>query len=1264
MTSLSILAWNCHSLYSKLSFFKVKLYALKPHIVCLCETWLKDNFLPSFINYTPFFISRSNRPGGGLAILVRNDVCVQKKDLSLFPAGQLEIQAITVYSQNFLLDICHLYNPCVTVSSSEFNHYISQMYRNCAILGDFNAKHTLWDTTSPCNATGNNLVHSLMQFPNICLLTPVNLPTYFHLPTRSTSTLDLCFVSNHLLSRCDLRLCEDFGSDHLPTLITLAMHVDCVGLVTRRRWLCSGGTVWREWVAALPPLPHFTNIVSAYDTFLTSLDHANETTFKLSKSTLKVKYSKPWWTSACRDAIKSRHHAKNVFKKHPTLSNLHIFRQAETHAKRIIRDAKAVSFREFCSSINSHTPVKTVWQNINKLAHKYKPARHIPFLTNNAIVTNPQDKANAIADVFESLSNSNCTKDARPYLPSIDRAVLNCSNCDLNRDLTIHELENCLRTLKNTSPGEDRIQNVMLKHLPSPYVQFLLDMLNDSFSTAHIPGSWRCSIILPFLKPHKPETDPKSYRPISLLSCIGKVMERLLHSRLMYYLETNIKLSATQSGFRKRLCTLDQLSRLEHHIRCSLRNKYVCLCVFIDFSSAFDCVWHIGLLYKLASMGVTGRLLNWIRAYLVGRSFRVFYQGMYSTDRPAKSGVPQGSVLSPLLFNVLTSDLPIVEGVHLAEYADDILFYCSAPSLADAQSLIQNQLNELSTWTDRWGMSINANKTKGMIFHSGPGVSPLLNLLGSHVHFVDVYKYLGMWLDSPKLTWKPHIHRTKTACIPRLNVMKSISSHHWGSDRRLLLTIYVTYIRSLLDYGSMFYSVAPQYSLSALDTVQNQCLRIALGVRQTSPIVSLEIESNIPPLDISRCFTMLKYYNRLSQLPSHLAISKELFPTNTPFFQVRWPKNFIPPLIVRCATAYRKLNLVKPPYRDSPLLLPCPPWVNPANIFNSDFPLPSPKSAPISQIYRAFLRVQLNQYPNFTEIYTDGSHVNNPSPSSTAAIAISTGSQFLTRSWRLRGTCSIFVAELFAILQALKYISQHCTNTNGIVIYTDSLSSVLALQNRFCNSHIPLLYAIHDYIHNILQTYTIKLQYVPSHSQIAGNEMADGAAKGAHAAGLVSLFTPVLNEDLQRELKSVLWDRWTTRYHTYVMATGKAINFFTCKGHAAYWPWSHHSSRIIETALAKLRTGHVGLKAHLFRIQKSDSALCGCGQPETVDHFLLHCPLYSAYRFTLTRELTQLGIPLTRKNLLGGGPFERAVQFHIQTLVASYLSLSGKLTTL
>lgn len=1263
MTSLKVLTWNCHSLYQKLSQFKLKLYALKPHIACLCETWVKDKFLPSFINYSSFHVIRPIRQGGGILILVRNDVSAREKHLISFTNGKLEVQAVTVYGSNFNLDILNLYNPNENILTAEFVHYFGQLSNNCIIVGDFNAHNQLWDNQSTPNATGNNLVDSLFNFSHVCLLTPQNLPTHYHIPTRKYSTLDLCFMTDTLLTSSSLELKGDLGSDHELIIISVDFVAKVIPIVVRSRWKFGGRTEWKQWVNLLPETTTNEDFDISYTKFTTNLFETGERIFKRTKGILNPKYTKPWWNDECEEAVKNRHHAKNVFKRHPTPDNLINLRRLEAIAKKTTKRAKQESFKKFCDSINSFTPTGKVWSQIHLLAHKFKPKKSVPFIVNGQIFTEPSDKTELLADVYESIFNAPLMKDTTPYLLTISLALCDDTDKEYNREFSQFEMDNCIKHLKTSSPGDDQIHNLMIRNLPGKYLIWMLNLFNSSFNSAYIPEAWKSALIMPIPKPNKPETDPKSNRPISLLSCIAKLLEKMINNRLNFVIENTSCLSSSQCGFRRRLCTMDQVVKLEHHVRIALQQRKTCIAIFIDFSSAFDSIWHIGLLYKLAKIGITGRMLRWIESYLKNRTFKVFCQGSYSTSRNINTGVPQGSILSPLLFNVMLSDLPKLKNVFFSEYADDLLIYAVGPTQEVAEQYMQEQISRLYEWTQTWGLTINLDKTKGMVFKSGNYTNPLIKINNSPIEFVPTYKYLGMTLDAPRLIWVNHIEGLKISCLKRINLMKSISHYHWGADRKLLLNFYTSYIRSKIDYGCILFSIAPHYALDSLNKIQNQCLRLALGVRPTSPVVSLEAESNIPPLSHYFKLTILKYYGRLAELPVKLSVKQAIFNSHDNLCNMKWSVVFKPPTIMRIFKLLQQLNISKYPTVNAPLISPLPPWLNLATVFFPDFLIPYPKTAPTSQIIAGFNNLRIENYSNFIEIYTDGSLITEPEKSTSSGMVVYNGESTELFNWRLSPETSIYVAELFAISQATNYVINNVEEAVGVVIYTDSLSSVQSLGNIKTKNYIPLIYKVQANILIILNRFPIKIQYVPGHSGIEGNEMADLTAKAGHVKPITFL-TPITREDRYHIIKRLIWEKWKALWVSIISNTGRGNFLFSCKDKLSSWPWSCHKIRAVETALAKMRIGHAGVKYHLNRIGKADGDLCSCGLVDTIDHFLLSCPKYNLLRLRLEHSLRSLGVPLTRKNLLGGGPFEEPVQRVILESVATFLIASSRLKEL
>ena len=1230
----------------------------------MTETWLKSYREPEFINYSKYLCNRDDdSTGGGIAILVRNDLMHCKKDLSPFNNGKLEIQAITIRSYNTSIDIFNIYNPNEDISKDEFAHYFSQLGDSYVITGDFNAHNHMWNTHHNSNATGRNLVDAMTNFSRLALLTPQNLPTYYHIPTKRYSTLDLTFVSINLFPMSSVFLAEEMGSDHEPLWTKIAFKPQLIQGKRRPRWKFDTGS-WDEWKASLPQISTVGDLTEDVSNFQQAIFETGSKIFQSTKEHINIKYSQPWWTQECAQVTKEKHKARNKFRKHPTEQNYQNFKSIESRALTIIDDAKIKSFREFCNSITSETPLKLIWKRICAISKKYKPQTPTFFNINDTMVTEPENKSNVIADLYEkTFTCKDRQKRNTKYILPLTLALVDDSEILYNQNFNLNELNVALSALKSTTPGHDRIHNKMLERLPYQYKVFLLDIFNQSFISGKVPQSWKLSIVLPILKGGKLSTRPESYRPISLLPCCGKLMERLIFNRINYELESNKRFRASQGGFRKRLCTLDQIMILENDIRYALASKQILIAVFIDLSKAFDSVWHMGVLYKLQLLGIKGRMLRWIKDYLNERKFKVYFEGAYSSERPISSGVPQGAILSPLLFNVFTSDLPIGGDIKSTEYADDIVFYCLGQDIAGITAALQRQLDVFEAWTKEWGLEINVLKTKAMIF-TNRKVNPLPLLMNDMpIEFVKTQKYLGLTLDSPKLLWESHIQELRDSSIKRVNVLKAISANHWGADKTTLMTVYKALIRSRLDYGSIFYDTAAQTHTSKLDKVQNQSLRIITGAQATSPIVSLEVEANIPPLNIHRIFILLKYYSRILELPTEISTSQVLSKTLQTEALRPWSgSHFHPPVTIRAKRQFERLNLNLAQPNPVPLISPLYPSFNLDQYINTEFSTVPVKNITETMAHQIFHSID-EDYQSFIKIYTDGSKISDPIESCGAGLIIRKSETTEMLNFRLPPEMCILTCELFAINEALKYIIAYDGTETNFIIYTDSLSSLRLLKGQNNVSYLTMVYKIyHQMILLTGRGVVVHFQFIPGHKNIQGNELADHAANAAH--DLEVLPNKVPKEDKVRVTNKAVLRLWQKTWDETVRVTNKGKHLKLFRNNIGHWPWSHHKNRAVETVLAKLRIGHANFREHSFRFNLSPTPYCDCGRPEDIDHIFLRCPLYNTERDHLRQNLNSINVPLTKKNLLGGGSYGEAIQMSIVEYIASYLTQINKLYSL
>ena len=328
----------------------------------------------------------------------------------------------------------------------------------------------------------------------------------------------------------------------------------------------------------------------------------------------------------------------------------------------------------------------------------------------NKLYFSDEEKAKCLNDYFASISNVDDRNTTLPPLYCKSRNSLTNVSC------TEEETEFIIETLNpNKANGLDGISNRMLKAVSKNISKPLAILLNRSFSEGIFPETWKISGLIPIPKKGD-KTSPSNYRPIALLSNVSKIQERIAFKNLYNHLHENNLLYKYQSGFLPQHSTVFQLIDIYHNICQSFDNHRFSCMVFLDVSKAFDRVWHKGLIFKLKQHGIEGDFLNWLTDYLNGRQQQVIISGCTSTLKPIKAGVPQGSVLGPLLFLIYVNDIADSLLTLTRLFADDSSLFYSASSLEDIQGLINHDLIILSQWAKQWLVTFNPSKTEAILF--------------------------------------------------------------------------------------------------------------------------------------------------------------------------------------------------------------------------------------------------------------------------------------------------------------------------------------------------------------------------------------------------------------------------------------------------------------------------------------------------------------------------------------------------------------------
>lgn len=343
---------------------------------------------------------------------------------------------------------------------------------------------------------------------------------------------------------------------------------------------------------------------------------------------------------------------------------------------------------------------------------------------------------------------------------------------------------------------------------------------------SEFPSQWKIASVMPlFKKGDKLLTS--NYRPISLLSTVGKVFERIVFKHIFNHLISNNLLYKYQSGFIPGHSTVHQLIEIYYRICMSMDDKCFTSLVLCDISKAFDRVWHIGLLTKLNAYGIRGKLHDWFNSYISDRKQSVFVNNTSSPLGHTNAGVPQGSVLGPLLFLIYVNDIAdnLISLSRL--FADDTSLSFSSLSPYTIEDIMNTDLETISAWSKQWLITFNPQKTKAMIFSNAPLPDDIdIKFQDEEIEFVTYHKHLGITFDTD-CKFHTHIETIVQSVSKRLNVLRKLK---YTLNRNYLSRIYLTFIRPIMEYACELWSGCSQDDSDKLDKLQMEAGRIVTGL--------------------------------------------------------------------------------------------------------------------------------------------------------------------------------------------------------------------------------------------------------------------------------------------------------------------------------------------------------------------------------------------------------------------------------------------------
>ena len=688
-------------------------------------------------------------------------------------------------------------------------------------------------------------------------------------------------------------------------------------------------------------------------------------------------------------------------------------------------------------------------------------------------------------------------------------------------------------------------------------------------------------------------------RPISLLSCLAKTCERAVLRRLQYQLGPPHPCAfayTRKTGATENIATI-----------LSLTEGKSAIIVFLDIEKAFELANAEAVLSSLAGKGVTGKLLSWLQDFLHHRVACTRFQGCMSETRTLENGTPQGSILSPTLFNALMENLlslPFRTGIHLLAYADDLQLIATGPhkwaNVQHALTLLEGKCADIA-------LKINPAKSK---------VVPVgMNIPNYHL---QVQQHRLQWADSHICLGIPFASTaaprkvldfllTRTAA--RINVLRALTSTTVGAGSSVLRSFYIHAIRSIVDYAApALLTLQPKFH-PKLETIQNRSMRVILGAPMWTRLENLRMETGLVPLvlrvrQIVAGFT-LKALRATRQFPFKANVIR-YFDRHPDLMNLNiWSHAAVHAL--RCSHIPASLQVLRED-RPHPQYTAAPPWSQPPATFDIT-PLPAPKALCTPTVLNAVAaRFNAPREETVACFYTDGSV--DPSTSRAGA---SVHCREHTACWRVSDHASTMQTELLAIGQALRHALLQ--SRSHIEIYTDSLSSLHFIRRSDTDTHTHLLTTILVLLRNLQQLgRSVRFVWVPSHCNIVGNERADTAAKTALHFTTITL--PVLASVAQIKTRVFQQVKQNTLLQHYARVTHGSPSASWYRAVTRYDRLD--ISRLVprETAVILHRI-RLGYKCSWEIIEGTVRDCPHCDEEEVEHpllHYLLHCTCLSTIR--------------------------------------------------
>lgn len=1046
---------------------------------------------------------------------------------------------------------------------------VDQVPAPVVLLGDFNGHNDLWGGRSTDNR--GKAVEELLVSRNLIFLND-GTPTRVCPKDGHFSAIDLSITAESIASRFTWAVGDDcHGSDHFPVLLrTLDKPVETS---KRPRWIYEKAD-WKAFRNAVR-IPARTEVNLVTEAIVNAAKKSiPQTSTKMGKKAVH------WWTEDVEEAVKTRRKCLRKLKKmtqdnpnRPTA--LAEFQSARRKSREIIKEAKQSSWKNFVTGISPSLSNTEVWNRVNAFRCGKKD-RIDRLVIDGELVTDPKAVADRLADFFyevsadasmaaEHLNHRHTVKVKDPTFSSHEDDFYNVP-------FGMDELEFALKSCKGQSAGPDGIGYPMLQNMTPELTQIVLDLFNDIWTSGHIPPSWKEGIVVPIPKTGKDRKILGNQRPITLVSCMGKLLEKMVNRRLLNLLEIKGVLGEDQFGFRTGRGVEDYFADFEEDVQEVFDSKKHMDCVLLDITKAYDTAWRTPILASLERWGIGGRMARYVQDFLSERTFRVMIGNISSDLRVQENGVPQGTVLAVTAFLIRMTELkkyiPTTTKIRL--YADDIMLTTVSKFPITGRKRTQNAVSAVEAWTSLHGFQLAGGKSNVLHItrrHRTPELKDIETDTGP-ILSVQHARILGVTVDR-RFNFLQHAYNLRNSTEGMNRLLNLIGGHLTSGSRSTLIQVHRATVQAKLFHGVGLTSRASQAVKKNIEPVFTAGIRRASGAFRSSPITSLLVEAGQLPFSYTETERLVKSATRIQAKSGADRGERLVFERACQQFEAITNDKI--PEVAKTLRTGKRAWFTSAPNID---------WEMAAHVRAGDSPV---------KVLAAFKCIE-EKYKDHQVLFTDGSVDGD-----IVGCGIVDGVN--NRSFRLPVQCSIFSAEAYAVMNALKTME-----TGGLpaVIFTDSASVLSAVEGGR---------SLHPWIQTIeteLNRTSATLCWIPGHSGITGNEEADRLAGLTGEIEIIEIGVPA--EDTVRWVKSRLRLTWEQHWMKERDPLLRRIKPTTLPGR-------DRENQAEQRALTRLRIGHTRL-THSGLFSEKHNECETCGEAITVAHILLECRALEGHRRT------------------------------------------------